>query len=150
MIRYLEIIDAINNKLISIAPNIKIANYDLKEGIPNPCFKVKLDGIKESSFMNECRDRKLSIRVYYFPQNTNKCRDELLNILDDLSIAFGRNRLLKIDDNNIIEIIEDIESDIIDDVLHFYIPILISEDYEDDSETPYLSELEVGTIKFNL
>lgn len=150
MITYKSVITAINKKLNTACPDIEISSIDMNEGIPRPCFRVNIDSINEKNFMGSCRDRDFKIRIYYFASSRSNNRIENLDMMETLSSIFTTNRLIPLDGGYVIDIIEDIEIDIVDGVLHFYIPVFISEDFVISDDAPMMEELEVGDMKIEL
>lgn len=144
MITYTEIVKAINNKIKTQFPKIKFNSNDTDVGVEagdvktkliRPSFRVSLDGIKSSNFMNLAKDRKMTVRIYYFPSKKDKYRIEMLDIQDKLETVFVEDNIIITENGNKIEIYET-EFDTIDGVLHFYFKIQLYEDLNklDDGE----------------
>lgn len=147
MIKYSDVISAVTSKLRSKFPDIKIISSDVKEGITRPSFRIGLDNIKESNFMNESRDRKFIVRLYYFASTRDNNKIEILDIIDSLSEIFVQDKLIKVNDEFTIDLLEDVDIDVIDSVLHFYIPIFLSEEIENTEENQaaeLMQELEIN------
>ncbi len=147
MIKYSDVNRAVVSKLNDKFPGIKIISADVKEGITRPSFRIKLDNIKESNFMNVSRDRRFIVRLYYFASTREDNKLEILDTIDSLSEIFVQDKLIKINDEFTIDLLEDVDIDVIDSVLHFYIPIFLSEDIEinvSDDQTELMQELEIN------
>lgn len=145
MVKYIDIIEAINIKLKSKFNNIIITTEgNVKEKITRPSFFVQLDDIKASDFTNEALDREMVIRIFYYPKEPDKNRVENLNVLDQLNDLFINNNLIKINDELTIEVWDEVEANIIEKVVHYYIPLMLSEDYNRVENTPFMEELEVN------
>ena len=134
MITYAQIVKAVNNKLKTQFPVIKIQDVDETEGLIRPSFRTNIDQIKHSNFMNVAKDREMTIRIYYFPSDKDKNRSEILGIQDQLEDLFLNDNTIVTDNGVIIEIYES-EFDVVDKVLHFYFDIQLSENFDRSDDT---------------
>lgn len=88
MIKLSEILKAVNSKLASTFPQIKVDSKDLSESFNRPSFRTELDGLKTSAFMTTHKERKFTIRIYFFPTEQGKGRLERLKISDGIEDTF--------------------------------------------------------------
>lgn len=142
MIRYVDVVKAMVKKVNEAFPDIKFISDDVQEGFFRPSFRVVIDNLRESNFMDFSRERAFTIRLYYFAKDKDRNKIENLDMIDSLSQLFVDDGILKINDEFSIEIIEEIEFDIVDNVVHCYINLEIVEDFERTDNTPYLEDLE--------
>lgn len=145
-----DIISLVNiNK--AIADRIKttfsdtVFSSDVKEGITRPSFFISFDNIKSSDFMNTAIDTDFLVRIYYFPSKKDN-KIELLNTLESLNILFIQDNIIKVNDDFSIEIWDDIEVEFADGVLNYYIPMMISRDYNRTDSVELMEELEIENI----
>jgi len=144
MIKYIDILKAVNEKIQSKFPAIEIlSESDVEEKIVRPSFMTTLDNIKASDFMTKSIDKNQTVRIYYFATKKDKNKIENLNMIDSLTEIFIENNLIKINDNFNIEIYEDVEFDIVDKVLHCYFDISFNEDYERVDNVENMEEIEM-------
>lgn len=127
MVKYSQIIDAINLKIKDKFPTIKMQATDDNEGLIRPSFRTTIDSQKTSNFMGVARDRDMTIRLYYFPTNLKKYKLEMLDIKDGLEEIFVDDNIITLDDGFKIQLFDDMDTDIIDGVMHFTFKISISE-----------------------
>lgn len=143
MLRYTDIIKTINDKIKTKFPDVTVTSSDTVEGIKRPSFMVDLNGLKEDDFMQKYRDRNFDIKIRYFASTSKKNKVENLNVIDDLSDIFLKDRSLVVNDYRI-ELYEEIDVDIIDSVVHYTIPVYISEEFERIDDTSLMEELSVN------
>lgn len=143
MIKYVDILKAVNNKLKVRFPTIPIPpKGDVKEKIDSPSFMTTLDRIQSSNFMDICVDRQMTIRIYYFPSDSDKNRIENFNMIDSLNEIFVEDNIIQVNEDFFIEVFKEIDVDIVDKVVHYYIPISISEETEKINDTPIMENLQ--------
>lgn len=121
-----------------------MSESDVTENIVRPSFFVSLDNIKASNFADECLDKEMTIKIYYFPSNRDKNKIENLNMIDDLNEIFIADNLITLNEDFLIEIFDDIEIEVVDKVVHYYIPIFMSDEIEivgNIDNTEYTEEL---------
>jgi hypothetical protein len=129
VVTYAQIVKAVNTKIEGQFPLIKMDSIDNKEGLKRPSFRTNIDNINVNNFMNIAKDRDMTIRIYYFPSNAEKYRIEILDMQDQLENLFLDDNIITTDNGFIIEIY-DTQFDVVDGVLHFYIDIQLSEDFD--------------------
>lgn len=142
MIKCTDVIKAVVSRVNKSFPDIKFISDDVKEGFFRPSFRVVIDNLRESNFMDFSRERAFTIRLYYFAKDKERNKIENLDMIDSLSELFIDNGALQINDEYSIEIVEDVEFDIVDNIVHCYINLEIVEDFERIDNTPYLEDLE--------
>ena len=117
MVKYTDILKAINDKIKAKFPAIKIVSEsDVEEKIIRPSFMVMLDGIKAEDFMSVCADKEMTARIHYFSTTAEKNKLENLKTLEDLEDLF-LNRTIEMTDFNIS--IEDYDVNFPDKVLEY-------------------------------
>lgn len=140
ILKYADIHKAVVKKIQKKYPEI-VFSTDVKEGLSKPSFFVSMGEIKSKDFNSEALDRNLTVRIYYFPQKNN-ARMELMNIIDGLNEIFIQDSILEIEEMKV-ELFEEIEVEILDNVLHYYIPIYISQNYDRADDKENMEELHV-------
>ncbi len=131
MVKYTDILKAVNNKLLSKFPAIKIVSEsDVAEKIIRPSFMTMIDNIKQEDFMLSSMDKDLTIRIYCFSTERDKNKIENLNMIDSLNELFVEDGQLQLENFNIG--IEETTADIVDKVLSYSFDISFNEDYEKD------------------
>jgi hypothetical protein len=142
MVKYADILKAINDKIKSKFPAIEIVSEsDIEEKIIRPSFMVMLDGIKAEDFMSVCADKEMTARIHYFSTKAEKNKLENLKMLDDLEDLF-LNRTLELSNFNIN--VEDYDVNFPDKVLEYSFNLSFSEDYERteiDDNTEMMEEI---------
>lgn len=126
IVKYKDIHKAIADRIKVKYPDM-VFSTDIKEGLEKPSFFVSIGNLKARDFNNEAMDRNITVRIYYFPKTNTRL--ELMEKMDDLNELFIEDNIIKINNEFAFEIFEDIEMEILDDVLHYYVPIFLSEDY---------------------
>ena len=144
MVKYTDILKAVNNKLLSKFPAIKIVSEsDVAEKIIRPSFMTMIDNIKQEDFMLSSMDKDLTIRIYCFSTERDKNKIENLNMIDSLNELFVEDGQLQLENFNIG--IEETTADIVDKVLSYSFDISFNEDYEKDySNVGDMEELGLG------
>ena len=131
MVKYTDILKAVNSKLSSKFPTIKIVSEsDVAEKIIRPSFMTMIDNIKQEDFMLSSMDKDLTIRIYCFSTERDKNKIENLNMIDSLNELFVEDGQLQLENFNIG--IEETTADIVDKVLSYSFDISFNEDYEKD------------------
>lgn len=138
MITLKDIKIAINN-LISANFTAEVTSRDIKEGFKRPSFFVELDNVKRSPAGEEQIERKLTVRIYYFPSSRYQYNVEILEVLEKLEEVFDTK--LKVQDRYFN--IDEVESIVIDGILQFYFDI----QYEEGREVPDVELMENLYIK---
>lgn len=150
IVKYKDIHKAISDKIKVKYPEMAFST-DAKEGIVKPSFFVSMGNLTAKDFNNEAMDRNITARIYYFPKTNTRL--ELMEIIDNLNELFIEENVIRVNNKFAFEIFEDIEMEILDDVLHYYIPIFISEDYnrqdtKEKMENLYYEEKEGNDGKY--
>lgn len=146
MVKYIDILKAVNTKIKNKFPSIEIlSESDVSEKIVRPSFMTKLDEIEISNFMLDTADKKAKVIIYYFAKDKDKNKIENLQMIDDLNELFVENNQLEIiQSKNGKEFfigIEEAESEIVDKVLNFSFDLEFSQDYEREDETELIEEI---------
>lgn len=139
IVKYKDIHKAIADRIKIKYPDM-VFSTDIKEGLIKPSFFVSMGNLTAKDFNNEALDRNITARIYYFPKNKD-VRLEVMDIIDNLNEIFIEDNIIKINNEFSFEIFEDIEMEILDDVLHYYIPIFISENYNRADDKENMEEL---------
>lgn len=150
MVTLLEINKAINNKIEEALANtdfkmVPIVASDILEPIARPSIKVQIENSNNGLFNSQCREKNLTIRVYFFASDRNKYKMENLKMQDLLENAFLED--LQISDSFYIPI-EEVESEVIDTVLEcsfelYTIELLPSNDPDNDI-SEFMEELNLN------
>ncbi|OSA89056.1 UNVERIFIED_ORG: hypothetical protein B2H98_13935 [Clostridium botulinum] len=119
MITLLEINKGINEAIEAALNdtefcNVTIRAEDLKEDIVRPSIKVMLDDGTSGKFNSCCKERTLTIRVYFYAKNKDKPKIENIKMREIIENAFLED--LKVSDTFYIPI-DNVESVISDGVL---------------------------------
>ncbi|MBY6846790.1 hypothetical protein HYI19_18525 [Clostridium botulinum] len=77
--------------------DIQFSSTDIREKIIRPSFYVDFTENKTSLLNGEARQRNFDVRLFYFAQNREGNKIELLEMQDLLSLIFERS--IKIDDD---------------------------------------------------
>lgn len=112
-----EIKKAISQTLKSSFPTVEVFSPDVQEGFKRPSFFIKLLPITREKEGKYHYFRKVTVIIQYFSKNETEA--ENLKMQDQLEEVFGQ--VLKVNDRTIT--IDEIESEIIDKVLHFQFDI---------------------------
>lgn len=139
---YVEILKAINDKLKTLTPQIEITSSDETDGINRPCFMVDLENITQQSFMNTYKDSEFDVNIKYFASSREKSRIENLKMIEKLSALFIEDNLITCEDYGI-EIYDAIEIKTVDSVLHFTIPIFVSEFVDKEKDLEKMETLQI-------
>lgn len=88
MVTLKEIITAINERLIAIAPDVEIQSNDISEGYPTPSFFVELEDVRSAQYGVWGRERSIPVVIYYFPTERQHKQMELLDMHEKLEQGF--------------------------------------------------------------
>jgi len=149
MIKYTDILKAINSKLKSKFPGVPIVSEsDVKEKIVRPSFMTALDNMKASDFMGNSMDREMTARIYFFPTDRDVNKIENLETLDSLNEIFAQGGTIEISEDCIIELYGENEIDIVDKVLQYEVDIVVNDDYDTTPDTGSTENMEDIEIDF--
>lgn len=143
MIKFEDILSAVITKLKTGIPGIKVKSQDIEEGFKRPSFFVELDNIKIDDFMRSFQERKLTVRISYFPTDKNKNQLELLKMRDSLNETFIKENLIYITEDMVVEV-EKVNIVVVDKILHFDFKIYLSEEYEREITNELMEELHMN------
>ncbi|MCA4756326.1 DUF6838 family protein [Mycolicibacterium fortuitum] len=87
MITLKEIVTAINERLLTIAPDVEIQSNDISEGFSPSSFFVETE-LQGSQHGYYGRERTILIRIYYFPSDRHHKQQELLDMTEALELGF--------------------------------------------------------------
>lgn len=107
---------AINVKLDEKFPNIPIRGEEIKQGLIEPCFFVKLFPVAQDREVDRRYRRHHAFDIHYFPESKTDANTEMHNVADSLldcmeyvelgeGLIRGRN----------------MNCEIVDGVLHFFV-----------------------------
>ncbi|KOR88776.1 phage tail terminator family protein [Paenibacillus solani] len=88
MVTLKEIITAINERLIAIAPDVEIQSNDISEGYQTPSFFVELEDVRSAQYGSWGRERSIPVVIYYFPTERQHKQIELLDMQEKLEQGF--------------------------------------------------------------
>lgn len=146
MVKYAQVIKAVIDKLKTQYPEIAYTSVDVDEGITRPSFMVDLSGITERNFMKAYRDKEFIISIKYFSSKARKNTLENLEVIERLSELFVDDDLIHAAGFSI-QIYDEIEVEVIDSVVHYNIPIFISEAIDINDDSLQLEELDLSLRK---
>lgn len=144
MIKYTDILKAINAKIKEAFPDKEIQSKDITEGFERPSFFIDFSNMAATEMMNYFRNRVTTIVIYYFPSDRYKNRIEILGIQDKLEEIFLD--MLKVNEDFIITINET-EANIVDGILQFSFDLETVEQIERESPEPLIEELDIEIRK---
>jgi hypothetical protein len=140
MVKFEKILSSVILKLRTGIPGIIVQSNNIEEGFSRPSFFVQLDNIKIEDLMKKVQERKMTIRIIYFPTDKNKNQLELLRMMDSLNESFVVDNILEIDDDTSTSI-QSVDLDKTDDVLHFDFDIELTEMYTREIIAEMMEEL---------
>ena len=133
MVKYTEILKAVNEKIKSKFPAIPILSQsDVSEKIIRPSFMTMLDNIDTENFTFDTADKECKVIIHYFASDKDKNKIENLNMIDDLEELFLENNQLEIVKSNgkkFLIGIEEAESETVDKVLNFSFDLEFSDEW---------------------
>ena len=136
-----KIIDAISMKLDSFFNSEEDEKYtiygeEIRQGLKEPCFFIKLLKPSVKQIVGNRYFKSLPFDIHYFPENKNQKENEMWSICDEMQEA-----LEYIEYSGELFRGSNINAEIIDDVLHFFVNF----DYYFVKEKPkesYIQDLE--------
>ncbi len=139
MIKLQDIMTDINAKLKDKF-NIEINDNDVKEGFVRPSFFVQFDNLYKTDYLYTF-ERRLTVRIYYFPSNRHKYQIEVLEKQQEIEDLFKLG--LKIKDRHL-SLVYDIESEVIDGVLEISFELRYYDNNHEEVEGPMMEELDIN------
>lgn len=106
---------AINEKILSIFPEVEIQSKDIEEGFKRPSFYVDFENSKLFKIAAEYYNKSISVKVYYFASDRYKHSTENLEVQESLESLF----IDKLVVNEVNIPILEVESNVVDSVLQF-------------------------------
>ncbi|WP_099192218.1 phage tail terminator family protein [Tepidibacter mesophilus] len=141
MIKNSDIYKCVVQRLEIKYANTKITTPDKKEGLIRPSFLLKLDTDNSSDFMNDAKDKNMTVRIYYFSKDRNENYLENMDIQDELEELF-LNQKLYLNDGSVLNILR-LEFDTVDKVLHCSFELMLTDKYEKVDNTPIVENLDL-------
>lgn len=147
MVTLLEINKSINDKIKAALvgtsfSTVPIIAEDLSEPIIRPSIKVQIESSTNGLFNSQCREKNLTVRVYFFASDRNKYKIENAKMQDIIENAFLDD--LEVKEGFFIPINE-IESEVVDSVLEcsfeLYMVELLPEKVSDTESDEPMEEL---------
>lgn len=141
MIKLTDLKKAIGDILKSALPTIPLYAGDVKEGFKRPSLFTKFDQMYRTDYKDSFL-REITVLINYFPNDRNNYELEILEVQESIESAFkdgftvlGRH----------IHIADDVESEIIDGILHMYFD-LSYHDTEAGEPVPFvpMEELDIN------
>lgn len=140
MIKMITLIDVtkaietkIKNALVgTVFSTIKLTPEDVVESITRPAIKVRLEGSNNGKINALCKEKNITVRIYFWAKDKNKYSIDNLKMQEILENTF----LDEIEVNEYFINIENIESEVSDGVLICSFDLYFVEEiiYEDTSE----------------
>lgn len=122
-------------------------NTDVTENIVRPSFYLELDGMRVQDFMGSAMDKNINANIQYFSTDRNKNKIELLETIDKLNNLFVDDGIIVVNDKFGVQVWDEVEIEIVDKVLHYNVPLFLSEDYNRVDNTPLMEEFNVNLKK---
>ncbi len=140
------IVKTVNLILKSKFPNIDRQSTDIQEGFSRPSFFVTTDSNKSGQQNDRITNKKVGIRIYYFPSNEHNCQVELLEMQDSLDELFSDGFMIQDgSDNTYINLDEDgIDYNITDGVLQALFYVNYMNESDPDADYDYMEELNLN------
>lgn len=144
MIRIKDVIKAINTLLKANFQDIKMSSKDIRRCIIRPSFYVDLEQNDSMQFNSICKENTLTVRIYYFPSDSNNNRIELLDVQEKLNNIFLKG--LSVNEDFYIYFTEDNKPEFItvDGVLQLKLELYYLQEIEDTNTYEMLEELETN------
>lgn len=146
MVTILEINKAIDDKIKAALIGttfsaVPIKAEDLSEPIKRPSIKVKIENSANGLFNSQCREKNLTVRVYFFASDLRKYKIENAKIQDIIETAFLDD--LEVKEGFFIPI-DTVDSEVIDTVLEcsfelYMVELLPDTDTSEPMETLILN-----------
>ncbi|MGN2369259.1 phage tail terminator family protein [Clostridium cagae] len=145
MITLLEINKGINEAIEAALNetefcNVTIRAEDLKEDIVRPSIKVMMDDGTSGKFNSCCKERTLTVRVYFYAKNKDKPKIENIKMREIIENAFLED--LKVSDTFYIPI-DNVESVVTDGVLICTIDLEILEIIPESEKYEPMDQLDI-------
>lgn len=148
MVTLLEINKAINNKIKNDLKGTEFSDVpllaeDISEPIVRPSIKVSIENSINGKFNDNCRERTLTCRVYFFAKDRYKYKIDNSKMQDIIENCFlsGLNVL-----ENFHIPINEVESEVLDTVLVSSFDLYSIETLEDTNEYENMEEMNIGKI----
>lgn len=143
MIKLTEINKSINNTIKNALIDTEFATVpivaeDLSEPIIRPSFKIGIENSSNGKFNLNCREKTLTVRVYFFSSDVRKYKIENMKMQDLIENAFLNG--LEITEEFYVPI-EEVESEISDTVLICSFDLYMVEDLVDIDPNEFMEEL---------
>lgn len=147
MVTLLEINKSINDKIKAALvgtsfSTVPIIAEDLNEPIIRPSIKVQIESSTNGLFNSQCREKNITVRVYFFASDRNKYKIENAKMQDIIENAFLDD--LEVKEGFFISI-DEVESEVIDTVLEssfeLYMVELLPEKVSDTESNELMEEL---------
>ena len=144
MLSLIDINKAINDKIKAALvgtdfESVKIVAEDVSKPIIRPSIKVDLEQSENGKFNASCREKTLTIRVYFFASDANKYKIENLKFQDIIETALLDG--LYVNDAHVP--VDDITSDVADTVLIISFDLYLLELMPEDTTNPIGEPLEL-------
>lgn len=148
MINITDINKAINKKIketliVTEFSKVPLIAEDVSEPIIRPSIKVSIEKSTNGKFNDNCRERTLTCRVYFFAKDRYKYKIDNSKMQDIIENCFlsGLNVL-----ENFHIPINEVESEVIDTVLVSSFDLYSIEILEDTNEYENMEEMNIGKI----
>lgn len=120
-----DIIDGISTNLnLAFGDEYEIYSENVEQGLTEPCFFIATLDSEFIQGLGTRQQRKYFFDIHYFPRNTEFKKQEMNSVLDDLMSYLEYITLL----NGDMLRGTDINGEIVDDVLHFFITYKVNLD----------------------
>lgn len=139
------IVKTVNNMLKVKFPDIHRQSTDIQEGFSRPSFFVATDSNKSGQQNDRITNKKVGIRIYYFPSNEHNCQVELLEMQDSLDELFSDGFMIQENtDNTYINLDEDgIDYNTTDGILQALFYVNYENESDPEADFDYMEELDI-------
>ncbi len=137
MMHYNDIVTALNDEIRKMFPDVNIPATDIKEGFDRPAFFVELPMRKTFALSEDIKERKISIRIYYFPTDWRRYQDEVLEVTEVIESLLLNKPLVV--GNQLLNVTE-VDSDVSDGILQCNFDIEFVEIFEETNDEGYMIE----------
>jgi len=140
------IVKTINNMLKAKFLDIHRQSTDIQEGFKRPSFFVTTDSNKSGQQNDRITNKKVGIRIYYFPSNEHNCQIELLEMQDSLDELFSNGFMIQEgEDKTYINLDEDgIDFNTTDNVLQALFYVNYMNETDPDADYDYMEKLNLN------
>lgn len=124
--------------------SIKPTPEDITESIPRPGIKVRLEGTENGKFNALCREKTVTVRIYFFAKDRNKYAIDNLKMQELLENAFLNDLIIE---ESFFIPINNVESVVTDGVLICSFDLYMVEELPDTDINEPMEDLNINIRK---